>query len=52
MQFLSTIFDSQTVSGVDDPDECISLLEVVTPVGTECFLAADIPNVELVSERR
>ena len=43
MQFLLAIFHAHAVTGVDDPDDGVSLLEVIAPVGAEGALAADVP---------
>jgi len=42
-EFLSAVCQTFPVRGIDHPDECVCLLEVVLPVGTECLLTADVP---------
>lgn len=42
-EFLPAVCQTSTVCGIDHPDECVCLLEVVLPVGSECFLTADVP---------
>jgi hypothetical protein len=42
-QLLPAVCQTSTVSGIDHPDECVCLLEVVLPVGSECLLTADVP---------
>ena len=37
------IFHAHAVTGVDDTDDGVSLLEVIAPVGAEGALAADVP---------
>ena len=40
---MPTIVQSVNIRRVDDPDERVGLLEVITPVGAQCSLAADVP---------
>ena len=51
MKFLFTIFHSKAVSGVHNPDDCVGLLKVVSPVWTKRALAANIPCVLLATIR-
>ena len=37
------------ISWVDDVDECVSLIVVISPVGSDLSLTTDIPNVQLES---
>ena len=43
MELGTAIFDSQSVCCVNYPDQGIGLFEVVSPVGSEGFLATDVP---------
>lgn len=47
MQLLPTVFDSKAITSIYDPNDCIGLLEIVSPVGAESLLASDIPFVQL-----
>jgi hypothetical protein len=42
-EFLPAVCETFAVCGIDNPDECICLFEVVLPIGSECLLTADVP---------
>lgn len=46
-KFCSAVFESEFVPWVNDPNQAVSLLEVVAPVAANSGLASDIPNVQL-----
>lgn len=43
MELLFAVVHSHAISRVDDPDEGVGLFKVVTPVGSQGPLAADVP---------
>jgi hypothetical protein len=43
LQLVSTVRQTFSICGVNDPDQRVRLLEVVLPVRSESLLAADIP---------
>ena len=49
VQLLPTVLQPPLVCRVDHPDEAVSGLEVIPPVGPQGFLAPDVPDVELES---
>ncbi len=46
MQLLFAVVEAPLVGRVDDPDEAVGGLEVVSPVAPKALLSADVPNVE------
>ena len=47
LEFVSARFESELVSGVDDPNQAISLLKIIAPIGADGSLTAHVPKVEL-----
>ena len=43
LELLPAVIETLAVSGIDNPDERVGLLEVVLPVRAEGLLAADVP---------
>jgi hypothetical protein len=43
MKLLPTVIDSQSIRGIHHPNQGISLLKVIPPVGSEGLLATNIP---------
>jgi hypothetical protein len=52
VQLLLAILQPSPVGRVDDPDEAVRRLEVVTPVRPQRLLAADVPDVQVEAETR
>lgn len=46
MQFLLRLADALLVAGVDDEDQALRVLEVVSPQRPDLVLAADVPHGE------
>lgn len=47
MQFSFCVFESEFIGAVDNPDDSISLFEVIPPVGSNGFLSSHVPDIEL-----
>jgi hypothetical protein len=47
LEFLAGLGDTVTIVAVDDEDDALSVLEVVSPQRTDLVLATDIPHGEL-----
>ena len=47
MQFLLAVVQPPLVRRIDDPDESVRGLEVVSPVAAETLLSAHVPDVEV-----
>ena len=51
MQFLLAVGHPSLVGAVHHPDQAVGALKVVPPVGAERFLATNVPDVQLETER-
>ncbi|KAL8986792.1 MAG: hypothetical protein Q9177_003944 [Variospora cf. flavescens] len=49
-ELLPTIVNAEPVGRIDDPDQGISLLEVIPPVCAQCLLASDIPYATITNQ--
>lgn len=49
LEFSHTLPYTQAVRGIYHPDQGICLLEIVSPVRSDCLLATNVPNIELIS---
>jgi hypothetical protein len=47
LQLLTRLHDTISVVGIDDEDDALSILEVVTPQRPDLVLSSDIPYGEL-----
>lgn len=47
LQFLTGLDDTVTIVAVDDEDDTLGVLEVMSPEGTDLVLTTDIPDGEL-----
>ncbi len=47
LEFLASLDDTVTIVAVDDEDDSLGVLEVVSPEGTDLVLTTDIPDGEL-----
>ena len=47
LEFLAGLDDTVAIVAVDDEDDALGVLEVMSPEGTELVLATDIPHSEL-----
>lgn len=47
LQLLTGLNDTVTIVAVDDEDDTLGVLEVMSPEGTDLVLTADIPDGEL-----
>jgi hypothetical protein len=47
LQLLASLGNTVTIVAVDDEDDTLSVLEVMSPQGTDLVLATDIPHGEL-----
>ena len=46
MEFGSAVMDTESVCGIDNPDETVRLFKVVFPVGTQGLLSPDVPLLD------
>lgn len=46
MEFLFGILESHFIRAVNNPDDSISLFEVISPIGSDGFLSTNIPYIE------
>lgn len=51
-ELIAAITYAQSIRGINDPDQCIGLFKVVSPVRPDGLLSSNIPDVKLVSARR
>jgi hypothetical protein len=49
VELVFAVLETFQAGGVDDPDEEVGFFEVVSPERAQAFLAAHVPDVELVS---
>lgn len=47
LQFLTGLGDTVTIVAVDDEDDTLGVLEVMSPQGTDLVLTTDVPHGEL-----
>ena len=47
LQFLAGLDDTVTIVGVNNEDDTLGILEVMSPQGTDLVLTTDIPHSEL-----
>lgn len=48
VQLCSTVLQAPHVSAVHDPHQSIRLLVVISPVGSQCLLPTNVPDVEAI----
>jgi hypothetical protein len=51
MQLLFAVIHSDLICAVDHPNQTVSRLKIVSPVRTQRFLAANIPDVQFIAVR-
>jgi hypothetical protein len=49
LQLVATVINAETIRGIDDPYQSISLFKVIPPVRPQSLLPANVPDVELIS---
>jgi len=49
LKFVAAVLEAKFVSAVNDPDQTVSLLEIVPPIRADGSLTANIPDIKLAT---